>query len=158
MALRLNSQGQLVEDGGAGGIGFAIPSTGMGSYTPQSLAFGTQQQPTLGTGYGGIGGVGNTGTDSTGWLGIDGLGANMDTLKIGIGGLATIGNLWNAFQSQKLAKQQFNYIRDVTDTNLANQIKSYNTTLEDRARSRGVMEGQDQSQVDSYIDKNRLSR
>ena len=46
----------------------------------------------------------------------------------------------------------------MTNTNLNNSIQSYNTSLEDRARARGVMEGQSDEQVQSYIDKNKLSR
>lgn len=73
-------------------------------------------------------------------------------------GLQTLGNLWGAFQAQKLAKKQFKLTKDVTETNLANQIKSYNTALADRARSRGVMEGQSPDQVSQYISSNALSR
>ncbi len=83
---------------------------------------------------------------------------SMDGLQLGLQGLSTIGNFWNAFQAQKLAKQQFQFTKDITNTNLANQIKSYNTTLSDRARSRGVVEGQSQDQVDQYVRDNSLSR
>ncbi|MCF8861665.1 hypothetical protein KIP58_22025 [Xanthomonas campestris pv. campestris] len=91
-------------------------------------------------------------------FGNSGLGFNMDTLQLGLSGLSTVGNLWNAFQAQKLAKQQFAFTKDITNANLANQIKSYNTTLSDRARSRGVVEGQSQDSVDQYIRDNSLSR
>jgi hypothetical protein len=86
-----------------------------------------------------------------------GFGVNMDTAKLALSGLGTIGNLWAAFQAQKLAKRQFDFTKRITETNLANQVKSYNTTLEDRGRSRAFTEGQDASTAQSYIDKNRLT-
>lgn len=86
------------------------------------------------------------------------LGFNAPTVGAGLSGLATIGNIWNAFQSQKLAKEQFKYTKGVTETNLANSIASYNTALSDRARSRGAMEGQSQSQIDQYVNDNRAVR
>lgn len=86
------------------------------------------------------------------------LGMNAPTLKMGLSGIGTLGNLWGAWQSNRLARDQLNFTKDVTNTNLNNQIQSYNTALEDRARSRGAMEGQTTAETQSYIDKNRLSR
>lgn len=86
-----------------------------------------------------------------------GLGMNMDTAKLALSGLGTIGNLYAAFQAQNLAKQQFNFTKGITTTNLANQIKSYNTTLEDRSRSRAAVEGQSAADAQSYVDKNKLT-
>lgn len=86
-----------------------------------------------------------------------GLGMNLDTAKLALSGLGTIGNLWAAFQAQKLAKRQFDFTKRITETNLANQVKSYNTTLEDRSRSRAFTEGQSSAQAQAYIDKNRLN-
>jgi hypothetical protein len=85
-----------------------------------------------------------------------GFGFNANTLNFGLGALSTIGNLYGAFQANKLAKDQFNFQKQFAQDNLANQIKSYNTTLSDRARSRGVVEGQTQDQVNQYIDQNSL--
>ncbi|QWY83522.1 putative structural protein [Rhizobium phage RHph_X2_28B] len=100
----------------------------------------------------GIGGFGMGGAGSGGFGGL----MSLDGLKLIGGGLSTIGNLWNAFQAQKLAREQFNFQKNFANKNLANQIQSYNTALEDRARSRGFTEGQSQEQIDSYVDKNRL--
>lgn len=85
------------------------------------------------------------------------LGLNFDTANLALSGLSTIGNLWAAFQAQKLAKQQFNYTKQVTDTNLANQIKTYNTALSDRAGNRAVVYG-DQGYAQKYIDANSLAK
>jgi len=86
-----------------------------------------------------------------------GFGANLDTAKMALTGLGTIGNLWAAFQAQKLAKKQFNFTKKITETNLANQVQAYNTTLEDRGRSRAFAESQNASDAQAYIDKNRLT-
>lgn len=86
------------------------------------------------------------------------LGMNMGTASMGLQGLATIGGIWNAYQSQKLAKEQFAFTKAMANTNLNNQIKSYNTALSDRSRTRGAMEGQSAAQVQSYIDTNQMTR
>lgn len=75
-----------------------------------------------------------------------------------IGGLQALGSLWMASKQMKLAKKQFKFNKDITNTNLNNQMQSYNTALADRARSRGVMEGQTPDQVSEYIRNNSLSR
>lgn len=75
-----------------------------------------------------------------------------------LGGLQSIANIWGAFQAMKLAKEQFKYTKGVTDTNINNQIKSYNTALADRAASRAVIESRPQSSADSYVEQNKLTR
>ena len=87
-----------------------------------------------------------------------GIGFNLPTANLALGGIQTIGNLWNAWEQRKLAQEQFKFQKGVTETNLKNQIASYNTTLEDRSRSRAHTEGQDQATADAYVSKNRLSR
>lgn len=77
---------------------------------------------------------------------------------IGLGALSTFGNIWGGVQSNKLAREQFNFTKGVTNTNLDNQIKSYNTSLEDRARSRAAIEGQSPQETQDWIERNRLSR
>ena len=84
------------------------------------------------------------------------LGMNIGTGQLLLGGVGTIGNLWASWQAQKLAKEQFNYQKDITDTNLANQIQSYNTALTDRITSRGFTQGDSQSTIDQYIEKNSM--
>lgn len=86
------------------------------------------------------------------------LGMNIPTFQLGLSTLGSLGNLYGAFQSNKLAKDQFNFTKDITNTNLNNQIKSYNTALEDRARSRAVAENRDSASADAYIERNKLSR
>lgn len=86
------------------------------------------------------------------------LGFNAPSLRLGLQGLNTLGNLWGALQSTKLAREQLNFTKNITNTNLNNSIKSYNTTLEDRARSRGFTEGSSDTDINNYIAANRLSR
>ena len=97
----------------------------------------------------GLGGQGNQGNGFMNFLGSNGF-------KTGVDGLKTVTGLYNAYNSNKMAKQQLRFSRNFANANLANQTQSYNTALADRARSRGVMEGQSQAQVDSYIAANRL--
>ena len=84
------------------------------------------------------------------------LGMNIGTGQLVLGGIGTIGNLWAGWQAQKLAKEQFNYQKGITDTNLANQIQSYNTALTDRITSRGFTQGDSQSTIDQYIENNSM--
>lgn len=80
-------------------------------------------------------------TTPRGWFGIDGLGANLGTLQLGLGTLGGFANIWNGMQQNKLAKQSFNHQKGLLDTNLANQIKAFNLQLDDKLRSRQVVEG-----------------
>lgn len=82
--------------------------------------------------------------------------SGMDKAQLALGGIQTIGSLWAAFQSAKMANKQFKFTKATTETNMANQIQSYNSTLADKARSRGMVEGQTADQTQSYIDQNRL--
>lgn len=87
-----------------------------------------------------------------------GMGLNLPTMNLALGGLQTLGGLWNAFEQRRMAQRQFDFVKDTTNTNMKNQIQAYNTTLEDRSRSRAHTEGQSPEQAQAYIDKNRLSR
>lgn len=110
-----------------------------------------------GTPAGGVPGVGNGGAGG-GLFGINGLGANMDTFRLGITGLGTLGGLWNAYQAQGLAREQLDFTKRMANTNLNNQVTSYNTALEDRIRSRAAVEGQSSAEAEAYLDRNRLRR
>lgn len=88
---------------------------------------------------------------ASGWGGIQGLGMNIDTARLGLGGLQAIGGLWSAAQQNKLAKASFNHQKGILDTNLANSIKSYNLSLDDKFRSRAVVEGTSAAERDANI-------
>ncbi|UCR75506.1 hypothetical protein PP742_gp22 [Alcaligenes phage vB_Af_QDWS595] len=85
-----------------------------------------------------------------------GFGMNLPTAGLLLGGLNAIGNLWGANKSLGLARDQFDFTREITNKNLANQTQTYNTALEDRARSRAVAQGQSQSDADAYLERHRL--
>lgn len=86
------------------------------------------------------------------------LGFNMDTMLLGLGGLKTIGNLWNSFQANQLAKEQFDFTKGITNTNLANQIQSYNTAMSDKINSRAFTEGRPDGYVEQYLAENKLQK
>ena len=124
-----------------------IGLNGNGSVMPNMWDTQTQALQQLG-GNGTAGAFGN------------GLGFNLGTLNMGVNALAAVGGLYNAFQSNKLAKEQFAFTKEVTNTNLNNQIKTYNTTLEDRALARGRLNGDTDpsAYAAAYTDKNKISR
>lgn len=86
-----------------------------------------------------------------------GLGLNIGTGQLALGGLSALSNLWGANKQLRLAEDQFDFTKKIATTNLNNQVKSYNTALEDRTRSRAAMEGSSAAEAEAYIDKNRLS-
>lgn len=87
-----------------------------------------------------------------------GLGMNLGTGSLALQGLGSLAGLWGSLQSNKLAKEQFKFQKDFANTNLNNQIKSYNTALSDRLSSRGVAEGRTDEYTQDKINQNRLSR
>ena len=92
--------------------------------------------------------------DGTFWRNGDGS-LNTENLKLGLGGIQTLGSLWYAFQKNKLAKKSLNLQRKAFETNLANQTQNYNTSLEDRIRARYATEGRS-GEANAYIAKHRL--
>lgn len=66
----------------------------------------------------------------------NGFGFNMPTLQLGLQGLAAIGNLYLGSKAMGLAKNQFDFSKQMAQTNLKNQVNAYNTGLEDRLRTR----------------------
>lgn len=87
------------------------------------------------------------------------LGWNIGTLNTAFKGLATLGNLWGAFQGNKLARKQFSAAQDAYNTNLTNSIKSYNTELEGRIRSRYAYDDKaGQAEATRQIEANKLVR
>ena len=83
-------------------------------------------------------------------------GMNIPTAQLGFTGLSTLGNLWGSFQSNKLARDSFNFQKGMAEKNYANQIKSYNTALTDRATTRGFVQGDSADTTQQYINNNKL--
>lgn len=141
----------MITPAGVGGAGI---SQAIGQLAaPQAQAFAS---PVTGAaGIPGVGLNGNAAATPLGW--------NVGTLNLGLGGLQALGNIWSAWQANQLAQKQFAFQKDVTNTNLANQIQSYNTTLEDRVRARAQVEQgqanglQPGAQAQSYLDSHKLA-
>lgn len=86
-------------------------------------------------------------------------GFNMPTLQLGLQGLSALAGIWAANKQLKQARDQFNYMKGVTDANLNNSIKSYNTALADRINTRAKQNGNmTQADVADYITKNQMTR
>jgi len=76
-------------------------------------------------------------------------------MSIALGGLQTLGSLWNSFQQTQVAKQSLSMQTKAFNTNLANQTKTYNTALQGRINARYATEGRPQ-QAAAYIAKRSL--
>ena len=86
-------------------------------------------------------------------------GMNMPTLQLGLQGLSSLAGIWAANKGLKQAKEQFEFQKGVTNTNLNNSIKSNNTALDDRINARAAQQGNmSQAQVADYKRLNQLSR
>lgn len=96
--------------------------------------------------------------NGTNGLGGTGVGFNLNTASTLLGGLQTIGNIWQAWQANKLAKEQFNFQKEITTTNLNNQVQSYNTNLSDRAFSRYHTQNMSPEDAQRYIEANKLNK
>lgn len=122
-----------------------------GGFSPGGLQSKAVQNQTLGPL------AGNGGSTNLG--GTDGLGGNIfgkgGAASIALGGLQTLGSIWNSFQQMKLAKKTLKFQKNAFKTNLANSTKVYNTALEDRIRARYATEGRSE-EADAKIAANQL--
>lgn len=73
-----------------------------------------------------------------------------------LGGIQTLGSLWNSYQQHKIAKEQLGLARRTFETNLQNNRQTYNTALEDRIRARHNTEGRSAGETNRYLEENRL--
>lgn len=98
-------------------------------------------------------------TSSQFGMGTDGMGGNIwgkgGMASMALGGLQTLGSIWNSFQQMKLAKKTLKFQKNAFKTNLANSTKVYNTALEDRIRARYATEGRSE-EADAKIAANQL--
>lgn len=78
------------------------------------------------------------------------------TITGGLQGLSGLWGAYNGMQNTALAKQQMATSLDRWNKNYANQVASYNTTLEDRQNARVAAQGANQQDTASYMAKNRL--
>jgi len=81
---------------------------------------------------------------------------SLNNLGTALGGVQALGNLWNSYQQNKLAREQFNFQKNAYNTSLNDNRQTYNTALEDRIRARYNTEGRSSAEADQYINENRL--
>ena len=83
-----------------------------------------------------------------------GIGMNVGTGQLALGGLSTLGNLWTAWNATQLANKQFKFNSQLASDNYTNQAQAYNTNLTDRESARGAMENLSPGQVAAYKNAN----
>lgn len=121
----------------AGQFGGDVSPTGMTYPTPQNTSMDWTPN------------AGDTGS---------GFGLNLGTAGAALGGLQALGSLLQGNKALKLGQDQLKFQKEVTNTNLNNSIKSYNTSLEDRLTARGRVQGDDPAATQARIERDRLTR
>lgn len=81
----------------------------------------------------------------------------LQKLSTGMSMASNLANIWFGLQNNRLARDNFNLQKGVLETNLANQIASYNTALEDRVAGRYSQReaAANQGDIQNYLDRNR---
>lgn len=131
--------------------GFAPPTNNYGftSTFPQTFSGSGMKMPTI-TSAGGNGswglnpqssgmGLQYGGQTATPGMNLNqgnGFGFNMPTLQMGLQGLSALSNLYFGSKAMGMAKDQFNFSKQMAQKNFRNQVNAYNTGLEDRLRTR----------------------
>jgi hypothetical protein len=136
----------------------AMPMTGvdysmMGGIAPMgNMGFkmpgATGSYPGASSGMGGFGATPLAGS---------GFGFNMGTAQLGLDGLKTIGNLYGAYQANKLANEQFDFSKKFAEKNLTNQTQSYNDRMADTLNARGFTAGTSKEVTASEIERRKLT-
>lgn len=80
----------------------------------------------------------------------------MGNWSAGISAFSSLANAWQAYEANKLAKEQFGFQKEAFNTNLANQIKTYNTTLAGRREGSAGFRGESAQATADYIKKHSL--
>ncbi len=145
-AFPVGSVGVAPTSGQLGGLGTGVTS---GAPNPMVPATGGPANPIMPSAPNPLGGMGGFFRNPDG---------SMNTQNIGMmaGGLQALGGMWNTFQQTRLARQSMDQQREAWETNLANQEKTYNTSLEDKIRSRYAAEGRSSRDADDYLKKHQL--
>lgn len=81
-------------------------------------------------------------------------GENLSALAQGIGALS---GAWMGRKQLGIARDNLNFQRDAFERNFANQTRSYNTSLEDRIRGRSADYAGKENDIQSYLDRHRLT-
>jgi hypothetical protein len=78
-------------------------------------------------------------------------GFGMDEGKLALGGLQTLGQLYAAWQTAKMANKSYKQNKKMSEANYAMQMSAYNEALDGRDRTRKVVEGGSANQ--GYYDR-----
>ena len=94
------------------------------------------------------------------WNGADSFAQSLGGWGKLLGGLGNLYGMWNqiglANDALDLARDQFNFSKNFSSTQLNNQIDSYNTNLADRARTRAYTETGNENAYNDWYEKNKL--
>ena len=130
------------------GGGFQLPR-----YMPEAAIpqIGMEQlsTPTPGVGLPGLPGQSNMG----GFGGLD----LSQRIGMGLQGVGTVANLVLGLKQLSLANKQYGLQKRAFETNLTNQVRSYNDSMADRLRARAVMETGNTNGVDQQIKERSLT-
>jgi hypothetical protein len=116
--------------------------------TPAASQVGVLQTP-------GYEGIANFGTAAQAGSGT-GFSFNMPTAQLGLGALNSLGSLIMGGKSLSLANKQFEAANKFANTNLQNQTKVYNDTLENRLKRIGSFNQTDPAETQAEIARRRL--
>ena len=83
-------------------------------------------------------------------------GLDLDKLGTAFDGLKSVFGIWGGMKQLGMAKDAYEFEKKSYQENVANQKKTYNSTLEDRQRARAAFAGEDEKSVDDYVKKHRL--
>lgn len=130
------------------GGGFQLPRYMPEAAIPQ-IGMDALSTPTPGVGLPGL----------PGQSGMGGFGGLDLSQKIGMGlqGVGTVANLVLGLKQLSLANKQYGLQKRAFETNLTNQVRSYNDTMADRLRARAVMETGNTNGVDQQIKERSLT-
>jgi len=82
---------------------------------------------------------------------------DFDSIGSAMKGIASLGSVISAFQQNKLSRDSLNFSKEQWQTNLANQLSSYNMSVEDRAYSRAAQNNSAAGTAEEYYNRHKLS-
>lgn len=140
--------------GSAGGMGGSVMGAAQANYL-EGLSLGTRE----GMAQAQIGNL-NAQTELMGKQAANtGFGFNLGTMNTVLGGLGAISNMYYARKNYKLAKDQWATQKSVMNTNMMNQIQSYNTALRDKAEMTERMSSNvTKEDTEKYVEENKMRK
>lgn len=88
---------------------------------------------------------------------LGGWASNGNNLQGAAAALGALTQAWMGYQGLKTARDQISFQKKTWQKNFENQTKTYNTRLEDRIRGRTADYGGKENDVQSYLNKHKLS-